>query len=528
MNSPQTKIERISTVEIIAQFIENIKSLETYIYLINTNLEPLLINKEIPSNIQSLISNSELMELMNSLICGMKSLNELLTPISTEAKSAIKKKYPLKQQPYANFIIDEPPIIKDSSDKNVQLSFDDIIASSNKEIKPIKRRNSLDYKGVCPHCGAPNEYIYDNSTGKQFLCKVCDSTFTVHPHYHDEISHHCPHCGYKLALNHDRKDYDVLLCPNQKCSFYLKNKNLLENNQAEHLKTNTGSIKLRYTFRLFDFNLNDIKHDKPFNIDSKIDLSLIRHSQFTLGLVLTYYVNYGLSSRKTALILKEIHDIDISHQTVVNYAEAVASRTEYLNENYKYDLSDHISLDETYIKVKGKTSYVFFASDTKNKIITSSRIFANRTTKNAITTIYGSINKYKTVPENLVLITDGNPIYKAAQVFFSLNGIKFDLYQVIGISNKDETSALYRPFKQAEERLNRTYKQNYYGTNGYGTLRNANVYMALYVSFFNFLRKHSSLKYNTPVIIDKVESEKLMPYKWLSLIEYSNHLLLTV
>jgi len=64
-----------------------------------------------------------------------------------------------------------------------------------------------------------------------------------------------------------------------------------------------------------------------------------------------------------------------------------------------------------------------------------------------------------------------------------MNDIKFDLHQVISISNKDEISKRYRPYKQAEERLNRTYKQNYYGTNGYGTLRNANVYMALYVSF---------------------------------------------
>jgi len=510
-------------MEIIAQFIENLKSLENNIFLINTNLEPLLLNDNIPDNLKSLINNSELSELMNSLNCGMNSLNKLLTPICEQSKVVMKKKYPLKQQPYANFTIDEAPIVQDNSEKMVQLSFEDILASSEKIIKPVNRRKELNYKGVCPCCGAPNEYIYDNSNGKQYLCKVCDNTFTIHPHYHDEISHHCPHCGYKLMLKHDRKDYDVLVCHNNKCSFYLKNKLLLENKEADHLKTFSNSYKLRYTFRLFDFNLEDIKHNTPFTINSKIDLSKIRHSQYALGLVMTHYVNYGLSSRKTALILKEVHDIEISHQTVVNYAEAVASYTEYLNENYKYDLSDHITMDETYIKVSARTNYVFFASDTIKKIITSYRIFSNRNTKNAITSIYGTIKKYKVIPENLTFITDGNPIYNAAQVFFTLNDIKFDLHQVIGISNKDETSALYRPYKQAEERLNRTYKQNYYGTNGYGSLRNANVYMSLYVSFFNFLRLHSSLNYKTPVVIDKIEEEKLMPYKWLALINYSNN-----
>ncbi len=53
----------------------------------------------------------------------------------------------------------------------------------------------------------------------------------------------------------------------------------------------------------------------------------------------------------------------------------------------------------------------------------------------------------------MTLITDGNPIYNAAQVFFEINGIKFDLHQVIGVKNLDEESQKYRPFKQIEERL---------------------------------------------------------------------------
>ena len=80
-----------------------------------------------------------------------------------------------------------------------------------------------------------------------------------------------------------------------------------------------------------------------------------------------------------------------------------------------------------------------------------------------------------------------------------MNSIKFNLHQVVGVWNKDEIFIKYRPFKQIEERLNRTYKQNYYGTNGYQTLTSANVYMILYVTFFNFLRRHSSLDFNTPV-----------------------------
>ena len=122
----------------------------------------------------------------------------------------------------------------------------------------------------------------------------------------------------------------------------------------------------------------------------------------------------------------------------------------------------------------------------------------------------------------MTFIADGNPIYNAAQLFFDLNGIKFDLHQVIGVSNKDEESKKYRPYKQIEERLNRTYKQNYYGTNGYGSLECANSYMVLYVAFFNFLRRHSSLHFRTPVDDGLFEESDLMMDKWLKLIKLAS------
>jgi len=510
-------------MEIITQIIENLNTLNKSIFIILSNLEPLSLNNSVSKELQHMISNPEINESLSQFIANATIIQEMLTPVADLVKSeASHKKYPLKQTPYANFIIDEPPIVKDHSKETiVQLNFENILASSEKEIKPIKRRTPLSYSGCCHLCGAPNEYLYENSKGKQYECKCCKNLFTIHPRYHDEITHHCPHCGYKLYLHHERENYDVLVCPNHDCSCYLKNKKLTEVNEAEHLKVSSTAYKLRYTFRLFDFNLSDIKDKTELNIRSLVDLSKIRHSNHVLGLALTYYVNYGLSSRKTSLILEEIHDVKISHQTIVNYAEAAASVVDHLNENYNYELSNNIAADETYIKVKGKTNYVFFASDTQKKIITSYRIFPNRDTLCAVKALYQTFKKYPTHPDNLALITDGNPIYNAAQVFFKLNELPFDLYQVIGVKNKDETSKVYRPYKQIEERLNRTYKQNYYGTNGYGSNRNANIYMVLYVSFFNFLRRHSSLKYNVPISTSEISSHKLMPNKWLSLIDMS-------
>ena len=516
-------------MNIVSQFIENLKSLSKKIFITTNNLEPLLLNDDVSSVLSSLISNKEITDLISSISNSINSLNVLISPITEEVQKEIKQKqYPLKQIPYASFIVDEPPIIKNNNDKTIQKSSDKPIQKSFEEItkdapiKPVKRKVSLKYTDVCPYCGAPNEYIYSNVKGeKQYKCKCCSNTFTLHPHYHEEISYLCPHCSSKLSLHHDRDGYDVLFCQNYNCSFYLKNKKLKVNNEAEHLKVNAINYKLHYYFRLFNINFDQIKNEinKNFTFNSKINLKNIHHSQFTLGLILTYYVNYGLSCRRTAQILEEIHGIKVSYQTVINYAEAAAKLADQINKNFNYDLSDTLSGDETYIKVNGKTNYVFFFSDASKKIITSYRIFPKRDTICAIKSIYESISKYKVVPENLNIITDGNPIYNAAQIFFSTNNIKFDLYQVIGVKNNDDTSKLYRPYKQIEERLNRTYKQNYYGTNGYGSYRGANIFMSLYVAFFNFLRKHSSLENKTPIIIDKLYEEELMPNRWLSLLD---------
>ncbi|MFP4697735.1 MAG: hypothetical protein ACLFMO_03420 [Eubacteriales bacterium] len=43
-----------------------------------------------------------------------------------------------------------------------------------------------------------------------------------------------------------------------------------------------------------------------------------------MGLCLSYHVNLGLSLRKTAEALRDIHNIKISHTMVANYARTAA------------------------------------------------------------------------------------------------------------------------------------------------------------------------------------------------------------
>ncbi len=267
--------------------------------------------------------------------------------------------------------------------------------------------------------------------------------------------------------------------------------------------------------------MDSLKEDpkKP----STVDLSCIRKAKHVLGLALTYHINYGLSTRQTASILWDIHRISISHQTVANYAASAAKVVKPYVDNYPYELSgkEAVCGDETYIKVLGKKHYVFFIMDAVKKIITSFSIFSKRDAVSAIKAIYSTLSKFKKLPEDLLLIFDGNPIYVLAKHFFSQQGIHFDVKQVIGLTNKDEVSKEFRWLKQVIERLNRTFKGVYKGKNGFNSFDRANEFMALFAAFYNFLRRHSSLDYNVPVEIPELKEMPTMPSKWLKLLRLS-------
>lgn len=521
----------MASITQIANFKKDIESISLNMFKIQSLIKVIELLNPIPDEIITQLSDQEILDIMSKASDYLNKFNELLSKVNKPIHKALYEQNRLssKDEPYAGFKVDEKPItgaqLKKDHEQQVSIyDFEEIKKQYEQEhqkpLTPVKRRSKLDYMGECFYCGAPNDYLYNNNKGDQCLCKACNNTFSYKTKFYEELSLYCPHCRNKLQVNHDRSNYLVYVCQNKKCSYYLDSKRKQENGD-ESIKTVSNCDKLKYTHRAFKFDFNQVNSADELEFNTKISLDKAHHSPQTIGTILTLYINYGLSSRKVSSLMKDVFGIEVSHQTVMNYAEASASLLQNLAINYKYDLGNTLCGDETYIKVLGKSKYVFFFSDPKSKIITSWKIYDHRDTKNAVESILMSLNKYKTIPEDLLIVTDANPIYNAAQVFLDMNNIKFNLQQVVGVSNKDEISIKYRPYKQIEERLNRTYKQNYYGTNGYQTLTSANVYMILFVTFFNFLRRHSTLEYKPPVELENLNDVPLMPDKWITLLNLS-------
>ena len=275
---------------------------------------------------------------------------------------------------------------------------------------------------------------------------------------------------------------------------------------------------MHYIYRKFHIDLPAIAKDYRDFIKQPVDLSKIYSSDYVLGLCLTYHVNYGLSYRQTVSILKDIHEVSISYKTVENYCKSVSPTIQALLEFYPYELSDTIAADETYFKILGKTAYIFFYFDAIKKIVTSYRVFEKRDSLSSIKAAYSALSKYEKLPDNLKVISDGNPIYNVVVQYWCQNGLPFELYQVIGLTNLDETSQEYRSQKQIIERFNRTLKYYYRPKGGFSSLDNANNYMVLFATYNNFLRSNKALNYETPVVLEELKDIPNMPNKWLELI----------
>lgn len=431
-------------------------------------------------------------------------------------------------KPYRKLEIDEMPIIETLEKSDYKKLLEDYQEKHGKLLKPVVRQKNSVVKVPtnlsCPKCSAPSSYLYANNGNKgQYQCKVCACLFSKKNRFLKEVVIKCPHCQKTLERIKERKDFYVYKCKNNNCSYYTQKLNHMTKKEKERFKEDPQAFKVRYIFREFQLDFDPLAKESPEK--PKVDLSRIYASPHTLGLILTYHVNYGISARKTAGLMYDVHQVKITHQTILNYANSIALITKPFVDHYPYELSNSFCGDETYIRVKGKWHYLFFFFDAVKKIILSNHVSPNRDTPSAIKAIGDVLNKLKDVPEDLIFIVDGNPIYILAQHYYAQRDIDFDVNKVIGLTNDDPVSTEFRPLKQIIERLNRTFKGNYRPTTGFGSQEGSVSHVTLFTACFNFLRPHASLENQVPVVIPEIEKQPHMPAKWLKLISLAQDFL---
>ncbi len=394
-----------------------------------------------------------------------------------------------------------------------------------KTVKPISRRSECDIPEdcSCPRCNAPSIYLYKNNGSKgQLNCKVCNALFSPEDgNRFTSLRLKCPYCSHSLEPKKNRKHFIIHKCINPKCPYYLHN---LKKVDKKDLKDNCGKYKYKLHYIYREFTVDFFKMDITTLPKNASSLKFSKHNSYIMSLCLTMRVNLGLSLRKTSQALKDLYGISISHQMVANYCKTAAICIKPFVDTYPYEKdSEQLTLaaDETYIKVRGIKGYIWFIINAASRAVIGYQVSDNRGVGPCIMAMRMAFQHLKELPKRFRFIADGYSAYPlAAQQFFREYGekFKFDVTQVIGLTNDDAVSTEFRPYKQMIERLNRTYKASYRPTNGFDNYNGANYDLSLWVAYYNFLRPHKHNNYRPPVEDDMINNGDNMPGKWQLLI----------
>lgn len=401
-------------------------------------------------------------------------------------------------------------------------------AKHHKPLKPVNCRcekSRVPEQVSCPHCNAPHIYIYFNDGKKrtQLKCKVCKNTFQIHkPLRGKKTKYYCPYCFHALYQWKRKFMVTIFKCGNDNCPHRTNKLKALNASEKLIRKMTPTHFKVNYQYREYHFTPPQIRHSAPLEPNqTKVDLFKINYPDQVLGLILTFYISFACSARKTAMILRMVFNIKVSHQTVLNYTQAVAYYAHQFNLETKAPMSNISVADETYIKVKGLDNYVWFVIAKETLSITAYHISDNRETISAVATL-NEATKNAEDDQDITFITDGWGAYTEGIQFLNSHNkhrqkdIKH--IQVIGLQDADEVSAQYRPFKQIIERFNRTYKHHVKPSAGFNSFNGAMALTTLFVTYYNFLRPHMTLNYKTPIHIEQLEGIDTIQARWVKLI----------
>lgn len=473
--------------------------------------------------------------------CRQLTLNELssLVPILLEVLSGQRSDIELKPEPkpphYRKFRVDVvPPLTKPPEPQRLTPKDDwrRRLAEypqnhDGKELRPIHRREGSlrpPPGTVCQCCGAPEPYLYlnDGKQGMQVSCKICGSRSCTHePRRSSDADYFCPYCGWALFKWKEYPTETVYKCPNHHCPHHQANLAALTAEEKADRLNRSSQYKLHYQWREYHLSNADLAVIRPA-ADAKVNLRRIHHNSYVVGLVLTYTVDLGLSARQTRNALQWIYGIELSHQTVINYANAAAGILSPLVDRWAPSPTGTVSADETYIIVDGVWHYTWFVIDSVSRAICGYNLSTTRGTEPALALFLQTFGHPQAAPtQTFTTVRDGNPAYDTAANAYnqmSENGRKIELKTVIGLENLDAESEAYRSFKQLVERLNRTYKFHTRPRSGFKSFDGAVNLTTLFVAFYNFMRPHGSLNGKPPVKLECLNGMTNHPQMWQTLL----------
>ena len=351
-------------------------------------------------------------------------------------------------------------------------------------IKPVKHRKPIPKDTICPNCSATYEYIYSNAFTsltdnrgdvQKFKCKCCrHQWFPVK--YRKHVSLFCPYCARRIDFKVHRKEFDKLKCVNPQCEHKLK----------------TG---FRYTYRDYSISLDNIQQYVP---TANINLSASHFSTASIAIALFFFISFPLSSREVASILSDIFGLSVSHQSIINWANAMAYFFYPLMDMLPVHLSNVWVVDETYILYEGKWGYLFTIIDGEHGSIIAQIFSKTRSVASAYAVLEKASRRFDLTSCGIItIVTDGLASYPLAIQLLQNKG-KFQHCTVIGLKD-GKVKNQYRKYKNLVENYYSVLKPYYYRSRGFGSFAGAVTFSVLFTLYYNYL--HPSDRFDDRPII---------------------------
>jgi len=221
----------------------------------------------------------------------------------------------------------------------------------------------------------------------------------------------------------------------------------------------------------------------------------------------------GVSTRKVQEHFQAFYPHNSSNVTIYNWVVKYSKMISKFTDKIKIKGGQEVQVDEQSHNRKGIQNWFIDSIDVKTRYMVASNFFKQRTTENINVVMKRA--KYKTQGNVTTITTDGfNAYIKSVKKTFGYNNKirQFNVNHNIMIACQEGHFNIYI------ERLHNSIRQRTEGFRGFhGSVDSADSIMKGYEIFYNFIRKHQSIKCCPYELATDLKLNN--PNKWLGLIE---------
>ena len=253
---------------------------------------------------------------------------------------------------------------------------------------------------------------------------------------------------------------------------------------------------------------------KYFTIDDGFFRMRNHPKKITCALDLFYR---GVSTRKVQEHFQAFYPHNSSNVTIYNWVVKYSKMISKFTDKIKINGGQEVQVDEQSHNRKGIQNWFIDSIDVKTRYMVACNYFNKRTTENINVVMKRA--KYKTQGSVTTITTDGfNAYIKSVKKTFGYNNKirQFNVNHNVIIACQEGHFNIYI------ERLHNSIRQRTEGFRGFhGSVDSADSIMKGYEIFYNFIRKHQSIKCCPYELATDLKLEN--PNKWLGLIEMSKN-----